>query len=102
MLFEETVKLPYDDVLLPWAKIHDTDAARIILAVQAKSQGTPQIASQRTGNAPNSSELPVPDEIVPSEPVTILLAPQDGRRLRRKYSNRAEQQKAYRERKAIA
>jgi hypothetical protein len=31
------VRLPFDDLLLPWALEHDPEAAEIILAVQAKA-----------------------------------------------------------------
>jgi hypothetical protein len=52
------VKLPNDDLLLPWALKHDPECARIILAVQAK--------------AANVKEwwLPTPEKI-PVQPATI-------------------------------
>jgi hypothetical protein len=99
-MFDEDVKLPFDTVLLDDPDL-DPEVRAIIERVQAKAAG---IASQTPGNRPPVGDLPVQCEMVSPEPVTILsesvAAKPDGRSRRRKYASRADQQRAYRERKA--
>jgi hypothetical protein len=98
------VKLPYDDVLLPWALKHDPEVARIILAVQAKAL--------RNSNS-DAYQATVPVKSVPadskelSQSVTKIEVQQNqqvtgpaktARGRRRKHANAAEKQKAYRSR----
>jgi hypothetical protein len=74
----------------------DAEVRAIILRVQQK-------ALKQGGNLPNFNEESSQRADTHSEPVTILLpvgAKPDGRSRRRKYASRADQQRAYRERKA--
>jgi hypothetical protein len=57
-LFDCELRLPFDDVLLPWALEHDLEAAEIILAVQAKASNL--VAQQ---------QLPLPSQ---PEPVPVV------------------------------
>jgi hypothetical protein len=100
-MLDTDVKLPWDDVLLPWATKNDPEAARIIERVQAKGRGMPQIPSQRLGNHVLLDDLDPDDVVEPSELCDDTL-PLDGRSRRKRYANRAEQQAAYRARKATA
>ena len=99
-MFEADVRLPYDDVLLDWARKNDPDAARIIEAVQAKGRGMPQIPSQLLGKHASLDDSGPDDVVEPSEPCDDTSGHLDGRSRRKKYANRAEQQAAYRARKA--
>jgi hypothetical protein len=99
-MFDEDVKLPFDTVLLDDPDL-DPEVRAIIERVQAKAAA---IASQTPGNRPPAGDLAVQGGMVSPERVTILLKPEtpktDGRSRRKKYASRAEQQRAYRERKA--
>ena|ERR1700676_1428557 len=94
----QEVRLPFDDVLLPWALKHDPEAARIIQAVQAK-------ALPAHGSGLNFNDQDVERIRVSAENVTKIKPSQNqqvmkkGRGRLRKYVNDAERQKAYRERK---
>jgi hypothetical protein len=96
-----------EGALLDWALKHDPETARIILAVQAKVAPRPSEYHQdivTTGVNSEDNDLGRP--VSPSESVTILSGLEtptpDGRSRRRKYVNRAEQQRAYRGRKQVA
>jgi hypothetical protein len=95
---DHEVKLPFDDVLLPWTLKHDREAARIIQAVQAK-------ALPDHGCGLNFNDQEVERIRVSTENVTKFKPSQNqqvmkkGRGRRRKYENDAKRQKAYRERK---
>jgi hypothetical protein len=73
----------------------DAEVRAIILRVQQK-------APKQGGNLANFDEESSQRVNTHPEPVTILLASPkpDGRSRRRKYASRADQQRAYRERKA--
>ena len=94
--------IPFDDVLLPWALKHDPEVARIIQGVLAKMADTPQTPMPGAGIPSQTDPQPTSEEIPVPRRVTILPASQDGRNRRRRYASRAEQKKAYRERKALA
>jgi len=93
------VKLPWNTVLmdaLDPTDLEDAEVRAIILRVQQK-------ALKHGGNLANFNEESSQRVDTHPEPVTILLpvvAKPDGRTRRRKYVSRADQQRAYRERKA--
>jgi hypothetical protein len=112
-MFDEDVKLPWTGILLDQLDANDPEDAEvraIILRVQQRAA-----AIQTTSIRPHtpSPEARIPSQIddLPPErprshpgPVTIfsepVVAKPDGRSRRRKYASRADQQRAYRERKA--
>jgi hypothetical protein len=59
-MLDAEVRLPYDDVLLDWARKNDPDAARIILAVQAKAAATPTPRPRVTVTEPEADPEPRP------------------------------------------
>jgi 5-methylcytosine-specific restriction endonuclease McrA len=62
-LFDDNeVRLPWDDVLLPWALEHDPEAAQIILAVQAKG------AKRKVWGEPKTTVIPA----VPTKAATPI------------------------------
>ncbi len=92
------VKLPWNTVLmdaLDPTDPEDAEVRAIILRVQQK-------ALKHGGNLANFNEESSQRVDTHPEPVTILsaLPRADGRTRRRKYASRADQQRAYRERKA--
>jgi len=110
------VRLPYDDLLLPWARIHDKECARIIERVIAKGKSrstalldsvtSPRILPALEGSDPQSMDDLSRDTVTQSVRPVRLVQPvtahqvTDGRSVRRKYASPAERQAAYRARKA--
>jgi len=92
------VKLPYDDVLLPWALKHDLEVARIILAVRAKAVPANAIGLNFDDHGPErsgvSSETVTKIESSPNQQLM-----RKGRGRRRRYATDADRQRAYRQRK---
>jgi hypothetical protein len=88
----------------------DADVIAILKRLEAKAKAaTPTPIGSKTpcfkaGISSQSDVLPTNRPKSHKEPVTILLKPEtrktDGRSRRKKYASRAEQQRAYRERKA--
>ena len=87
------VRLPFDDILLPWALEHDPETARIIQAVQAKAEAIPTTSIRPQTPSP---EARIPSQIDDLHPKGVIgspevcddtLKPVDGRSRRRKYRN---------------
>jgi len=45
-MLDAEVRLPYDDVLLDWARKNDPDAARIILGCASEGSGDPNTPTE--------------------------------------------------------
>jgi hypothetical protein len=107
------VKLPWDTVLIDQLDPNDPEdeeVRQIIQRVQAKAlpmvRPTPKTPCFGAGIPSQSDELPTDHRSSHPRLVTILSVPVeaanlDGRRRRRRYASRADQQRAYRERKAL-
>lgn len=114
----DEVRLSFDDLLLPWAQVHDKECAQIIEHVIAKAAAydrahsnsvtSPRIPPALEGSDPqsmnDSSRDTVTQSTHPVRPMQPVTAHQvtDGRSARRKYASPAERQAAYRARKVQA
>jgi len=108
----DEVRLPFDDLLLPWAMKHDPEAARIILAVQAKAAAydkahqTSRKTHETASPCDDNSSHRVSDQLeyVTKPPDSVCDVESKEVRHRvgrpRQHANHATRQQAYRARKA--
>jgi hypothetical protein len=92
-MFEADHRLPFDDILLPWALENDPEVARIIESVLAKIENTPQGASQALETPSNYDRQPADEDLPHPARVTV-------RNPRKRHDSPAARQKAYRARVA--